>query len=375
MQRWAGYFARKGYEVHVVTPYAGWIGNPYGLDTSKELDFTAEAIQNVKLHKYLKIKTGIGPLDFMLAAAFLPWKVWCLKNLFNSIKPDIVHSHYINDFTFAAALTGFSPLVITAWGSDVLFGPSQSGILRALFRFIFKKSHLITCDAEHIKNALIKLGAADLKIHRINFGTDTNDFHPSLYNSTTRKKLGLAGHTVVVSLRNLLPVYDVESLINAIPLVLKDVSKVKFIILGSGSEEDHLKGLTSSLGVTQAVHFMGKVDQNSLRPILGSADIYVSTALSDAGIAASTAEAMACGLPVVVTKVGDNHEWVTDGISGFIVGLRDHAALASHIIHLAKHPNERKLLGNNAREIIVERNNWSKEMAKMDELYQSAIHI
>jgi glycosyltransferase involved in cell wall biosynthesis len=78
---------------------------------------------------------------------------------------------------------------------------------------------------------------------------------------------------------------------------------------------------------------------------------------------------MACGLPVVITDFGDNRKWVEDGVSGFIVPLKDPESLAEKIIYLLKNEDVRKEFGTRNRKIIEERNNYYKEMEKMENIY------
>ncbi len=123
-----------------------------------------------------------------------------------------------------------------------------------------------------------------------------------------------------------------------------------------------MKELAGSLNIAESVRFISWVPHDELPRYLTAADVYVSTALSDAGIAASTAEAMACGLPVIITDFGDNRKWVEDGVNGFLIPLRAPEVLAARIIHLLKHEDDRKKFGQANRQVIEERNNWEKEM-------------
>jgi len=106
---------------------------------------------------------------------------------------------------------------------------------------------------------------------------------------------------------------------------------------------------------------------------LKSADIYVSTSLSESGLAASTAEAMACELPVINTDTGDINLWIKDGKGGFIVPTKNPEVLAEKIVYLLRNDDERKKLGKNNRKVIEERNNYYKEMEKMEEIYKKII--
>jgi glycosyltransferase involved in cell wall biosynthesis len=229
---------------------------------------------------------------------------------------------------------------------------------------VLNKVDLITCDANHIKKPLIELGVKPPKIHLIYFGTDTQKFKPR---EKIREEFGIFDSLSVISLRALKPLYDVESLITSASLVLREVPDVKFVIAGNGSEEIRLKDLANSLGISDNVEFVGLISNNELPQYLSSMDVYVSTSLSDAGLAASTAEAMACGLPAVITDFGDNRNWVEDGVSGFVVPLKD--PLAEKIVYLLKHEDIRKEFGMRSRKIIEDRNNYYKEMENMENIY------
>lgn len=63
-------------------------------------------------------------------------------------------------------------------------------------------------------------------------------------------------------------------------------------------------------------------------------DVYVSTSLSDAEIPTSTAEAMACGLPVIVTDAADNKKWIDNGVNGFVVPAKDPKSSSEKIMYL-----------------------------------------
>ena len=178
------------------------------------------------------------------------------------------------------------------------------------------------------------------------------------------------GTRLVVSLRALRPIYDVATLIRAIPEVVRAALPVGFVIVGDGSERPGLERLCTELGVQEYTRFVGRLSNADLQRYTASADIYVSTSLSDAGIAASTAEAMACSVPPVVSDFGDNGDWIENGVTGYLFPLRDAAALGSRIIQLLGDPAEARAIGARARQVIARRNNWQQEMAKVMGLYE-----
>ncbi len=334
------YFSDNGYDVHLVT-------------------FTkTEHIEGVKVHN----------LRYFLKWAY-PLRIIEVRRTVKRIGPDVLHAHYVSHYGMYGALTGLKPFVVSAWGSDVLTEPEESRIKKHTVKYVLTKADVITCDAQHMREAMKRLGAVPEKIRIINYGVDTQKFSPRERSRELRAKLTLSDSPTVVSLRNLDPLYDVESLLKSVPLVLEEIPETKFVVVGRGSDESRLKELAISLGVSDSTFFVGFIPNDELPTYLTAVDVYVSTALSDAGISAATAEAMACGLPVVITDVADNRKWVEDGVNGFVVPVKDPELLAERIIFLLKNEAVRRKFGTISRRIIEEKNDYRKEMKKMESIY------
>jgi len=293
-----------------------------------------------------------------------------LKRLVSSIRPDIMHAHYVRDYGFRAAETGFHPLVLTAWGSDILVDPVNRPLVQWELRRTLHKADLITCDASHIVPDIRRFAGMDADIRIINFGIDTGQFSPTTVGKNMRQSLDLEGRKVVVSTRSLRPLYDVATLIRAIPEVLTRVPHTAFIIIGDGPEAHALRLLAASLGVLEHIRFIGQVPNAALPAYLCAADIYVSTSRSDAGLAASTAEAMACSLPVVVSDFGDNPNWVHDGENGLLFPCGNHAALAAALVRVLTDEGFAATAGRANREIIIQDCDRDTEMCKMEGIYR-----
>lgn len=339
--KWIRFFAEHGHDIL-------WLGVCRSQDLPE--------IPGVKTH-------ALGPLSIRTWPRFL-LKAWKARRIIRAWKPDLVHAHYAGVNGMLGVLSGYRPLVVTAWGSDILLVP-KSRALGSLVRLILRRADLITCDAEHMRQAMEKLGADPHKIHKIMFGIDTERFRPN----PPELRLGRYTHPVVISLRSFEPVYDVATLIRAIPPLLKQVPDASFIIAGQGTLENEIRELASKLGVDDKISFIGRVPNNDLPGILRDCAAYVSTSLSDAGIASSTAEAMACGLPVVVTDSGENAQWVKDGVNGYLVPVSNPAALAEKLAILLKDDDLRVRMGSANRAQIRQRDDYYGEMAKMENLY------
>jgi len=345
-RRWVQYFANAGHEVHLIS-----------------LTSSFESMKNVHYYEIKKM-----PLRVLNTISL----ILRVKKLIKSIEPEILHVHYAGMYGLVGSLSRFHPFVLTAWGSDILIA-GQSRIKSTLVKFVLNKADLITCDADHMIDAMLKLGAEKKKIKFINFGVDTNKFHPEKQNNDLRYKLGITNSPVIISLRTLEPLYDVGTLIKAVPHVLDETPNAIIVIAATGPQERELKKMATSLGVAESIKFVGFISNDELPQYLNMADIYVSTSTSDAGIASSTAEAMSCGLPVITTDFGANGDWIIDGKGGFLVPIKKPEILAEKIIYLVNNAEKRKKFGETNKSIIKDRNDYYIEMKKMEDLYLKLI--
>lgn len=341
--RWIKFFARKGHEIH-------WIS----LDS-----FTAGTIPGVQLYDFSEARGGF--LSLLRYA-------WHIRGLTRALAPQVVHAHSAAIYGFMGAVSGFHPLVVTAWGSDILIN-GKSTLKRPIVKYILRAADVVTCDAEHMISAMERLGRERGRTALIRFGVDSSRFKPAARDAELREYLGIGDNPTVISMRNFHPVYDIQTLLNSVPLVLARVPAAKFVLVGTGPLEAELKGLASSLNLDGCVKFVGKLAGEDLPRYLTSMDVYVSTSLSDAGIASSTAEAMACGLASIVTDSGENRLWVTDGHDGYVVPVGDPSRLADKIVALILDVDLRKKFGERGRQVILERNDYAKEMAAMGRIY------
>jgi glycosyltransferase involved in cell wall biosynthesis len=342
IKKWVSYFAAKGHEVHLIS-------------------FEKGDIDQVVMHR-VKMPLMVRNRTFLLKLAYIRE----IARLVKSINPQILHAFYATNYGFFASKSSFHPLILTVEGSDVLQVSSESRLIRFvkdfLARISLSRSDLITTDGFHLLNRLQKLGVHLNKVRMIQFGVDTKKFRPQP--KSDRDELR------VISLRSLNPIYSVDTLVKAIPLALRRFRNTCFVIAGTGTEEMALKRLVNDLGVTDKVRFVGQVANDLLPEYLNESDVYVSTSLSDAGLSMSTAEAMACGLPVVVTDNGDNTVWVRNGINGIVVKPGDHEMLAEGIISLLENPSMRKSFGKLNTSIVEHKDNLELEMNKMAEIYR-----
>ena len=350
-KRWLSYFAGKGYDVHLIT-------------------FTAEPIKGVKIHE----------LKYFGKPAY-PLRIWEIRKAVKEINPDILHAHYISHYGVYGALTGFHPLILSAWGSDISIDPQKSRIRRFSVTFALKRADLVHTGDNIGKKRLVELGCNAEKIFAQNLGVDTTRFSPDAKSRSLRRALGINDVYSVVCARWWTPKYRVDIFIKAIPLVLKKVPNVKFILLGDGPLEPELKELARKLGVYENVVFVGSVPHEEMPKYLASVDVYVDTA-SDyrvgaagdilvarggGGMGQSTREAMACGTPYVLS---DNiNVRSADWFKGLMYKQLDHRDLAEKIAQLLRDEKLRRKIGEKSRKVALEICDLERTMKKWETVY------
>jgi glycosyltransferase involved in cell wall biosynthesis len=352
VSKWMRFFGGQGREVHV-------------------LSTGAAEIPGVHVHHIPNPLAGTA-----LRHLYYPWYAFSGWRLMRRVRPDVVHVMQINLFAFLAMLAGARPAIVTPFGGDVLVRPKESKFSAWLVRFVLRRCARVVCDAEHVIPTLRSLGAEDKQVDIVYFGVDMQRFNPAPPSPAWIAKLDLdASAPVIISLRHLLPIYDIHTYLRAVPLVLASFPRAQFIVVGRGTEEASLRALASELGIEASLRWVSWVDGAELPGLLSTAWIYVSTSLSDAGLASSTGEAMACGVVPIVTDFGDNSDWVQPGVTGILFPLRDAAALAAAICEVLSNDAERQRLGTNATHLIAKRYNWHLEMTKMGAIYDEMLRV
>ncbi|MFX1249881.1 MAG: glycosyltransferase family 4 protein [Promethearchaeota archaeon] len=295
VQKFVSIYQQKGFEVIVVTILP---------------DERLKAIQYV-------FKSMNRGLSYLKLAFFFPILV-------RKIKPDIIHSHYTTFYGFIAAISRYKPHILSVYGSDLY---KAHGIFNFLNRIALLSAFPITYDSMNLGKEIEKVIGMDKKKKRavlLPFGVNTHIFMKNEINKTPDR-------FKVISTRHLEEIYDVKTLIYAIPEIVKAFPEIDFIVIGNGSQKQKLEDITKDLGVEGNVHFLGRFsEQKDFIQQFVSANIYVSTSLSDS-TSVSLLEAISSCLVPVITDLPDNLEWIHPEINGFIFEPKNPVDLTTKI--------------------------------------------
>jgi glycosyltransferase involved in cell wall biosynthesis len=275
LQRWAREMITRGWRVSVVT------ARPQPMDDVEQRVLAPVSRQ----------------VDWL-------WRVSAARRHVQDLAPDIVHAHYVTSYGTLAARCGRHPLVMTAWGSDLLVTPRRSALLRWLTGWTLRHADLVTGDSQDLVEAIDAHGPRRPAV-RIHWGADTARFHPVPW--AAKAGFGIA------SLRAWDDNYRIQVIVAALGRLLQAAPEapVHLHLLGGGPREAELRALVRTLGLQDQVTFHGRVGDAEMQAVLAQCKVSVSVPLSDATSVAML-ESMACGLPVLASDLPANREWLGD---------------------------------------------------------------
>lgn len=337
-QRWVREMAARGFDCIVATR------RPADVPGAREV---------------VALRPGADAAGWLLA-------IPAVKELARKLAPQWVHGHYVTSYGLWAAVAAPGPqvpVVLTAWGSDILVTPRAPGLrggaMAALVRWSLQRAALVTADAQDVLDEIGRYGSAARR-ELLLWGADTERFRPAARP---------AGGFEIASLRNWEPNYNLDVLLHALAVLRAErpAADARLQLLGGGPGEAALHALAAELQLGDAVRFIGRVDDAGLVATLQRARVSVSVPTSDA-TSVSLLESMACGLPVVASALPANRAWIEPEL---LVPPRDAAALARVLVRLHDEPGFAAAQGQRNRALAEQRAARRVQMDRMAVLYES----
>ncbi len=322
----------RGVDVHVLTRRVG------DLPAREEID-------GVPVWRLAAPGTGVR--------TSLAFTASCVARLL-ALRPDVIHAYSLFSPSTAALLTRAvtgTPVVV-----KVLRGGEGGEIPRIerkpfakprLARLVRQVDRFIAISRE-IDLSLAAAGVPPERRVAIPNGVDLARFSPGDAEArrAQRESLGLGDAPTAVYCGRLVPEKNVDGLLAAWRSVRRHHPEARLLVVGGGPDEQALRRAAG-----EGVAFLG--ERTDVVPVLRAADLFVLPSRTE-GLSNALLEAMACGLPVVATRVGANEEVVRDGETGRLAPMGDDAALASTLDALLADP-ERARLGARGRQVVAAR--------------------
>lgn len=237
------------------------------------------------------------------------------------------------------------PYIVSLRGSDVPGFNKRFGVqyifLKPLIKKIWTDAGAVVANSQGLKELALNTSPSQ-EIGVVYNGIDVSEFEPD-FDSTSDDEIR------IVCVSRLIERKGINYLIEAVEK-LKD-KQIRLILVGEGNQEDALRKLVNDLNISDKVDFKGYVDHDQIADIYRNSDIFVLPSLNE-GMSNALLEALAAGLPVIVTDTGGTSE-LLDG-NGVLVPMGDSDAIAEAIRGFVDDSEGRRQMGLKSREIAEE---------------------
>lgn len=263
-------------------------------------------------HCQLKARGPVAALHYALAAAEL-------RRIVDEFRPDVVNPHFASGYGYLVARaqkTGFPPIMLNLWGSDILIVPKKSFLHRYKTKVALEAADAVTGDSEYLLDEAAKVGRLARR-EMIVWGVERK------YLELRRKEFRWQRPLRVIVPRSQEAVYNNAFIVEALAELVNE-GLVELTLAGFGSLLSEIKVRSEQL-TGGRVRFYEKLGRDDYMKLLATQDVYLSASRSDSS-PVSLLEAMGLGVIAVVGDIPGVREWIDDD-SGFRFTLNDAASL------------------------------------------------
>ena len=335
-QRYVAYFAAQGHECHVIS-------------------FTAGELAHAAVHCL--------PSRHPVSAEGGNWQhlLQCPRvgKLLREIRPDVINAHFATSYGTVAALAnrGRVPVVVTAYGSDVLTLPRRHPGYMFFTRLALRSATSIISMADHITMRLRQWLGPGKPILTCQYGIDIGLFHPT--------PAAEADPAAVLCNRAWVRNSNIPVLLRALARLKRQHCRMRLTLLAGGPMEDELTAQVQALGISDRVALVGRVAPAAMPGHLRQHAIWVSITSSD-GWPLSLYEAMACGAFPVVSDIAAYRGHIEHGKNGFLVDPTDDATLAARLAEAMENPELRRAAAERNWSMVQARADYRKNMPRIE---------
>ena len=260
---------------------------------------------------------------------------------------DVMHCHHYSSFVYgqlSASLWSGPPVVFTEHGRLSDAPPSRKRrLVNPLIGWLPSAVFAVSAD---LREHMVAEGFPRSQVSVLHNGIDAGPQVSNAQRAAARATLGLSPDALLVgTVGRLDPVKDFVTLIRGFATARNVLANARLVIVGAGPERESLEAAAKESAVDRDVLFTGH--RQDVRALLPAFDLFVNTSIHE-GISLTILEAMATGVPVVVTDVGGNPEVVASD-TGVLVSPRSPACIAKAIVDLALDEATRRRLGQAGR--------------------------
>jgi glycosyltransferase involved in cell wall biosynthesis len=313
------------------------------------------------------VSRGASPQEFR---ELLPQ----LQSVLEELQPALVHAGPIQSAGYLAALADCHPTLLMSWGSDLLLEADRNAAWKEATEFALQKADAFFCDCDTVLRKANRVRVfPDSRVVQFPWGLKRGVFSPSGPLPPDDKFRAQPGTTTFIYTRSYEPLYGTDVLLDGFGRARAANSSLRLLLLGSGSQTESIRNYVQMHGLSAAALQIGPQPEQDLPMWFRAADAYISCAKSD-GTSISLLEAMATGLPVVVTDIPSNREWIREPENGWLAAPGSADAVAEKILRVAKlTPEERGAMSERNQRVVAERADWDKNFPRLLQMYERLI--
>jgi sugar transferase (PEP-CTERM/EpsH1 system associated) len=294
-----------------------------------------------------------------------------LSRYLRNKKIHVLHIH--SGAFFHGSVAGFlsrTPVIIYTEHGRHLVEPKIIFLFDKISCFFSDKIITVSHELEKYLIENIKLPAK--KVETVINGVNTESFRPRCKSQRLLSELCLAPDIKIIgAVGRLAFIKDHFTLIKAFKIVEKKIPEAKLVLVGEGPCEKDLKILVEKLALSSSVVFAG--NRSDIPDILNLFDVFVLPSLSE-GTSLSLLEAMASGLPSVVTSVGGNPNLIKENINGYLVETKNTEQLAKRIEDILSNSEISKAFGIASRKLVISRYSLKANIKIYEDIYKNLLN-
>lgn len=346
--RWCNALAERGLDIHLAT-----VHEPSGMNPLDD---------RVTLH----VLSKHGSTGYLTA-------IPALRRLAMQLQPDLIHAHYAGGYGTMTRLAGVRPFLLSVYGDDVFETPNISWVHRKIITDNLRKADHIASTSHIMKEQTLQLfPGADVTVTP--FGVDTSQFCPPAATTPDHSPLLNSERPITIgTVKKLTDKYGIDTLLHAFAQLVRTMPErtFKLEITGDGPLRTDLFSLAEKLGITNDVTFFPALPHNQVPQQLHRLDIFVAVSrLNGESFGVSIVEAMACGIPVVVSDVGGLPEVTGHGQYASVIPPDQPGILSRAIQDLLVNPHQTLQRATQARAHVINTYSWSACVDSVLELYK-----
>lgn len=296
------------------------------------------------------------------------------ENALAVLKPDIVHAGPIPTCGYLAALVSPMPLLVMSWGSDVLVDADRDDVWLEATRYAVTRASVVQCDCLAVRSKICSL--ADVSEHKIvqfPWGIDLALFSPC-GDVAALREARWTNKKIVLCNRAWTDIHGVDTVLQVFLRLCVKRDDVVLVLIGAGPKAEEVHRFLNENKLMPNVFMPGPVENQQMPMYLRLASVYLSCSRCD-GSSISLVEALSIGLPVIVSDIAGNGEWVSNDEGSRLVVSDDVDGYVSAVDELLDlQIGQRSRVSHKHRRIVEERANWSTNWERLLAAYERMKH-